>query len=206
MRHIGDVVDDLAAVGAFDQQGVPLPVGPLVGALLGDLRDAHLWLGRVALMVVPDEQQSGAHVGVPRTRAGQFGSALGVGHQGAPAVTAPAPVVERTRHRVALDGALREVAAHVPAVAVEHAQLVLRVGEHHQLGAEGVNGVRFSVEEVPHRAQAVPAPGIPVRQGPGVDLANVGSHVALRSQPLTRTRYSFLVPTTTQNRVECDAA
>ena len=120
MRHVGDVVDDLAAVGALNQQRVPFPLGPLVGALLGDLRDAYLRLGRVALVVVPDEQQSGAHVGVPRTRAGQFGRPLGVGHQGALAVTAPAPVVERTRHRVALDAALGEVAAHVPAVAVEH--------------------------------------------------------------------------------------
>src|SRR5580704_8366827 len=41
----------------------------------------------------------------------------------APAVPAPAPVVERAGDLVALDRALGQVAAHVTAVPVEHVQL-----------------------------------------------------------------------------------
>ena len=81
---------------------------------------------RVALVVVPDEQQAAADVGVPRAGAGQPRRALGVGHQLALAVAAPAPVVERAGDLVALDGALGQVAAHVPAVAVEDLELALR--------------------------------------------------------------------------------
>lgn len=93
----------------------------------------------VAFVVVPDEQQAAAHVGRPRPGACGLGCALGVGHQLAPAVAAPAPVVERAGDSVALDGALRQVAAHVPAVAVEDLDVAVGVGEHHQFGAERLN-------------------------------------------------------------------
>ncbi len=125
-------------------------------------------------MVVPDEQQATAHVGVPGPGAGQTRGALGVGNELALAVTAPAPVVERAGHLVALDGSLRQIAAHVPAVAVEDLQVALRIGEHHQLGAEYLDRVRLTVKEVLDRSQAVPAPRIAVWQGAGVDLSDAG--------------------------------
>jgi len=65
VRHIGDVVDDLAAVAALDEHRVPPPVGPLVVGEFGDLRNTHLFLRWIALVVVPDEQQTAADVGVP---------------------------------------------------------------------------------------------------------------------------------------------
>ena len=82
---------------------------------------------------------------VPGAGAGQPRGALGVGHQLALAVAAPAPVVERAGDLVALDGALRQVAAHVPAVAVEDLEVALRVGEDHQHGAEDLDAVRLAV-------------------------------------------------------------
>ena len=118
---------------------------------------------------------------------GQPRRALGIGHQLALAVAAPAPVVKRARNFVALDGALRQV-AHVPAVPVQNLDVTVRVGEHHQLGAEGLDAVRFAVQVVLHRAQAVPAPRISVGQGAGVDLAiplPAVSVVTSRLQPFT---------------------
>jgi hypothetical protein len=91
--------------------------------------------------------------------------------------------VERAGHFVALDGALRQVAAHVPAIAVEHLQLAVRVGEDHQHGAEDLDAVRLAVQVVLHRAEAVPTACVPVRQRTGVDFANaavsrISRHVA----------------------------
>jgi hypothetical protein len=91
--------------------------------------------------------------------------------------------VERAGHLVALDRALRQVATHVSAVAVEDLHVAVRVGEDHQLGAERLDRVRFTVLVVLDRTQAVPPPGVPVGQGSGVDLADtcaggVSSHVA----------------------------
>ena len=139
-----------------------------------------------------------AHIGRPRPGARRFGRALGVGHQLAAAVAAPAPVVERAGDLVALDGALRQVAAHVPAVAVQDLDVAVRVGENHQLGAERLNRVRFAVQEFLRDAQAVPASGVPGRQGAGIDLPDADrfcrryspGHLQLTSPP-TRTRYSF---------------
>ena len=42
VRHVGDVVDDLAAIGALDEHPVPLPVRPLVARGLRNLGDPHL--------------------------------------------------------------------------------------------------------------------------------------------------------------------
>ena len=131
--------------------------------------------GGLPSMVVPDEQQAAAHVGRPGPGAGQSWRALGVGHQLALAVAAPAPVVERAGDLVALDGALRQVAAHVPAVAVQDVHVAVRVGEHHEVRAERLDPVRLAVQVILDRAKAVPAAGIPVGQGAGVDLANTGS-------------------------------
>ena len=47
--HVGDVVDDVATVGALDQDRVPAPVGPVAAGELGDVGDLHLGLRRVAL-------------------------------------------------------------------------------------------------------------------------------------------------------------
>ena len=129
-----------------------------------------------------------------RPGCGRSGGALGVGHQLATAVATPAPVVERAGDLVALDGALRQVAAHVPAVAVEHLQVPVRVGEHDQLGAERLDRVRLAVPEVLDRAEAVPAAGVPVGRAPASISRTPAVSVARRlqvSRLLTRTRYSF---------------
>ena len=155
-------------------------------------------LRRVALVVVPDEQQTAADVGVPRLGTGQSRGALGVGHQLALAVAAPAPVVERAGDLVALDRALRQVAAHVAAVAVQHLEVAVRVGEDHQHGAEDLHAVRLAVQVILHRAEAVPAACEPVRQRAGVDFADACSFGSHGGPPvfvaLTRTRYSFSLP------------
>src|SRR6185436_8706114 len=138
-----------------DEDRVPPPVGPVVAGGFRDFGNPHLGLGRIPFVVVPDEQQAAADVGYPRTRAGQPGGALGVGHQLALAVATPAPVVERAGDLVALDRALRQVAAHVPAVAVQHLEVAVGVGEDHEHGAEDLHAVRLAVAVVLHSTQAV---------------------------------------------------
>src|SRR3954469_1841620 len=102
VRHVGDVVDDVAAVRPLDEDRIPPPVGPVVAGDLRDVRNADLWWRWLALAVVPDEHQSASDISGPRSSAGQSGCALGVGHQLALAVAAPAPVVEGTGDFVAL--------------------------------------------------------------------------------------------------------
>ena len=63
----------------------------------------------------------------------------------------------------------------MPAVAVEHVHVAVRVGERDEMSAERLDPVRFAVQEVLDRAKAVPAACIAVGQGAGVDLANTGS-------------------------------
>jgi len=62
----------------------------------------------------------------------------------------------------------------VPAIAVQHVHLAVAVGEHHQLGAERVDGMRRAVAEVVGQPEAVPAPGVAGRRCSGVDLADAG--------------------------------
>ena len=166
MRHVHDVVDDLAAVGVLDVQRVPGPVSPLVEVRRVDPRDHHVVRRRVALRVVVDEQL------------------LVLLHRH------PAPVVEGAGHLVALDGALGEVAAHVPAVAVEHVELALRVREHDQLGPERLDGVRDAVAEGVREAQTVPAAREPGGRDARVDLARLRGRVngclAIRNRPIPR--------------------
>src|SRR6202022_4430508 len=102
--------------------------------------------------------------------AGQPGGSFGVRHQLALAVPTPSPVVEGAGDFVALDGALRQVAAHVPAVAIQNLDVAVGVGEDHQHGAEDFDPVRLTVEVVLPRSKAVPAPRVPIRQCAGVDL------------------------------------
>ena len=73
-------------------------------------------------------------------------------------------------HLVALDGALRQVAAHVPAVAVEHVELPLAVLPDHELAAEGGHRVRLPVGELLLEAEAVPATRVAVRGDAPVEL------------------------------------
>ncbi len=183
VRHIGDVVDDVAAVGPFDEDAVPPPVGPLVAGRLGNLGDPDRGVGWIALMVVPDKQQPAAHIGRPRPSARHSGCAPGIRHQFAAAVATPAPVVERASDLVAFDGALGQVAAHVPAVAVEDFQVPVGISEHNQLGAERLYPVWLPFQIVLRDAQAMPATRIPGRQGAGIDLPNtdptrVGTHLS----------------------------
>src|SRR5699024_5046305 len=96
---------------------------------------------------------------------------------------APAPIVERAGDLVALDGAAAQVAAHVPAVGVQHVQLARRVAEDDELHPEGGDRMRLAVQVVLHRAEAVRASGKPVRQCAGVDLAYadpgvIGTHLS----------------------------
>src|SRR5262249_41265401 len=117
-----------------------------------------------AFGVVPDEQHAVLFQRRPGRRAGQPGCAPGVGHLLASPVAAPAPVVERTRDLVALDLALGEVTAHVPAVAVANVDLAVSAAEDHQFLAEGIDRVWLAVAEISDQAQAVPAAGEPRRR------------------------------------------
>src|SRR5262249_13028572 len=96
---------------------------------------------------------------------------------GALAITAPAPVMERARDLVALDGAHGQVAAHMPAERVKDVQLAFGVGEYHELGAERTDSVRASGAEPVGQAQAVPAARVPGRRWSRVDGANPGTVV-----------------------------
>ena len=126
VRHVDDVVDELAAVGALDRHDLPDPVGVGVGADAGQLRAAGC-RGR------PREPSTSCHTeqlvvddrGLVLLGARAQRHPAGVGDRLALAVAAPAPVVERAGDLVALDRALGQVAAHVPAVAVEHVELAL---------------------------------------------------------------------------------
>ena len=113
--------------------------------------------------------------------------ALGVRDTGTAAVPAPAPVVERAGHRVALDRALGQVAAHVPAVRVEDLEVAVVACEHDEFGAEGGDGVRLAVAERLGQTEAVPAPREPVGSTPA-------SIARTRSPPVSMT--SVMVPPT----------
>ncbi|CPZ49256.1 Uncharacterised protein [Mycobacteroides abscessus] len=83
--------------------------------------------------------------------------------------------MERARHVVALDGALRQIATHVAAIAVEHLDVALGVGEYHQFGAERVDRVGLTVPERLCDAQAVPTACVARGELTDVDLANADS-------------------------------
>jgi len=86
----------------------------------------------------------------------------------------------------------------MPAVPVQDLHVPVGVGEDHQHGAEYLDAVRLAVQVILHRAKAMPATCIPVRQRAGVDLANacgIGGHPGPPNLcSLTRTRYSFCPP------------
>ena len=180
VRHVGDVVDQLAAVGALDRDGVPAPgrVG-LVGLAqrLADtrqLRRQDAVVGRRSLGVVPHQQLAVADGGLVAVGARAQRDPPGVRDLLALAVAAPAPVVERAGDLVALDLALGEVAAHVPAVAVEGVEVALAVLPDHQLGAEPLDRVRFAVGERRGQPEAVPTAGEADRRRPVVETAHIG--------------------------------
>jgi len=174
VRHVDDVVDDLAAVGV-DLGGVPDPLGPLVAQRTLDTRDVHVLVGRrLALGVMPDEEHAVLIQRRPGAGLGDRGNTAGVGDVGTAALAVPTPIVERTRDRVALDLALAQVATHVAAVGVEDLDVALAVGEHDQLGAEGVDRVRLSVLEGLRQTEAVPTTGETGGGDTGDDLADFG--------------------------------
>ena len=139
-------------------------------------------VGRAALGVVPDQQLAVAlHASRSCWVRARSGTRRGVRDRLALAVAAPAPVVERAGDLVALDRALGQVAAHVPAVAVEHVELALGVRPDDELAAERLDRVRLAVREGLGQAQAVPAAGEPLRRRAAVEdsagRAGVGSSV-----------------------------
>ncbi len=169
VRHVDGVVDDLTAVRVLDHHRVPRPVAPLAAERGVDARDRDVLRRRVALRVVPHEELLVLLQCDPRPGAGPQRNPFGVRDLDTLAVAAPAPVVERARDRVALHRALGEVAAHVPAVSVEHVELAVVGREHHELRAERLDRVRGAVAEVGGQAEAVPAAGEPRRRSAGVD-------------------------------------
>src|SRR6185437_5958011 len=174
MCHVYDVVDDLTAV-CLDDRCVPVPFGPLVTGRTLDPRNGHLGWRRIAFRVVPHEQHSVLLQRVPLRGAGQFGHPLAIGHTLAPAVAAPAPIVERACDLISLHLALGEIAAHVTAVSVERVDLAVATSEYHQLLPECVDGMRLAVAELFGQTQAVPAASESGRGRPGFDLPNLVS-------------------------------
>ena len=172
VRHVDDVVDDLAAVDlttvVYQCQSVHSSlVAPSIRGMVtsggGGLRSGSFQTNSIPSC------SSVVHVAV---RA-EPGHPLAVRHLLAPAVPAPAPVVERARDLVALHLALGEVAAHVPAVAVEHVDPAVATAEDHQLLPERVDRVRLAVAEIPGQPQAVPATGESGRGRFRFDLPNL---------------------------------
>ncbi|SLH03868.1 Uncharacterised protein [Mycobacteroides abscessus subsp. abscessus] len=206
VRHVDHVVDDLAAVGALDQQRVPGPLGPaavvaVLGVALGvgvgplDVGDGDLRGRWVALVVVPDEQLAVALERRPLAGAGQRRHAPRVRDRGALAVDAgPAPVVERAGDVVTLDLAHAQVATHVPAVGIEHPQFARAVGPDDQLRAEDFDRVRLAVPERLGQAEAVPAARISRGRGTHIELPDLRTALGRichrdSSSFCTRTRY-----------------
>ena len=105
------------------------------------------WSAGSALGVVPDHQQAVADPDLVLLGARAQRHPPGVGDRLALAVATPAPVVERAGDLVALDRALGQVAAHVPAVAVEHVELALACPPDDELAAERLDAVRLAVRE-----------------------------------------------------------
>ncbi|MCY1236105.1 hypothetical protein D9M72_487460 [compost metagenome] len=134
MRHVGDIVDQLAAIGA-DQHLVDGPVRPRRREAGLDARNRHLGGCRAAFGIVPDEEQPVLLAGLPRADAGLGRHALAVGDGLAAAVAAPLPAVERADQIVALHGAGAQVCAHVRTVTVDHANRAGRVGKRRQAPA-----------------------------------------------------------------------
>ena len=97
-----------------------------VGLMFSSSGGRISWLRRF-----PPGRRRSACLCVPRSRTSRAG-AQGIrarGYRLASAVATPAPVVERTRDLVTLDGALGQVAAHVPAVAVEDVELAVKAAQ-----------------------------------------------------------------------------
>src|SRR5439155_1728554 len=96
--------------------------------------------------------------------------------------------VEEVRH-------VGDVVDDVPAVTVQHLDVAIGVGEDNKHRAENLDSVWLAVQVILHRAKAVPASRVPVRQRAGVDLAYACGFGGHQGPPnlcsLTRTRYSF---------------
>ena len=109
--HVDNVVDDLPAVGSH-QRGVPMPVGP--SSLFPRCAESPRRPGRIALRIVPDEQQAVLLHGQPGRRPGCLGHSAAVRDRLCSARRAPSAsrgTGRRSRHP---DRALRQIAAHVP--------------------------------------------------------------------------------------------
>ena len=198
VRHVDDVVDELAAVRALDRHDLPRPVGVGVGADAGQLGRQQVAVGRRALDVVPDQQLAVADLGGVLLGTGPQRHPTGVGDGLAAPVAAPAPVVEGAGDLVALHAALGQVAAHVAAVGVEDVQPALAVLPDDQLATEAPDAVRLAVGEGARQAQAVPPTGVALGGGALVEMAGGAgraAHVCLQTYRWTKTRtgYSFLL-------------
>lgn len=81
--------------------------------------------------------------------------------------------MERTGDLVALDLTVGQIATHVPAVGVQDIDLAVLAAEDHQLAAEGIDRVRFSIAQITGQSEAMPASRIPCRRGLRLDLTDL---------------------------------
>jgi len=81
--------------------------------------------------------------------------------------------VERARDRVTLDRALGQVATHVTAVRVEHADRAALAREYDQLRSECLDLMGVAVTERVQQAQAVPTSGVALGQGTDINGAHL---------------------------------
>ena len=167
VRHVDDVVDDLAAVRRAGRRGRSSSSrcrrrGSMMSSSSGGSTSwsAGLPSGSCQTISRPLRIDGLVLLGARAQR-----DPAGVGDRLALAVAAPAPVVERAGDLVALHGALGQVAAHVPAVAVEHVELAVGALPDHELAAEALDGVRLAVARTGSpgrgsatRARTAPAP------------------------------------------------
>src|SRR5699024_206874 len=171
---------DLAGRRPLDEHGGPVPPGPAVGAVAGDLGDLLRLGGAPALRIVPNEQLAVTLHRPPCAGASAERHPPRAGDLLALAVAAPAPVVEGAGDPPVLDGAPRQIAAHVSAVGVQRLELAVRPLPDDQLSPERQDLVRLAVPEVLSQPHAVPATGESLRIAPHVDLAYLVDDIRLR--------------------------
>jgi hypothetical protein len=158
VRHVHDVVDDLAAIGVDDRR-VPMPVRPFGTHRPLDSGNRHVRRWWLPLGVVPYEQHAVLFEGDPRRGPSDPRHSSAVGNVLAPAVATPPPVVKRAGDLVALHFSLRQVPTHVAAIGVQHVDPAVLAAEDHQPLAECVDCMRSAVTEVPRQTEAVPSAG-----------------------------------------------
>ncbi|MNQ53735.1 hypothetical protein D3C85_677830 [compost metagenome] len=154
--RVDQVVDQLARIGLNDQLVHVPGAQPFVAVPFGQMRYHHIGTWRLAFRVVPHEQQAVLFAGQPTAGLGFWRNPLAVGDFHTFAAAVVLPVVERADHAIILNGALRQIRAHMRAVGIEYADLAGGRGKRQQACAKDIQGVQLAVTIIIRLTQAVP--------------------------------------------------